>query len=266
MSESEFESFTCNEFTVHRYGKGEPNAAFIGGITYSPSDFAEVARKMPGTNFVVNNPIHTGKVERSSKGKIGGITPWQDWLRDAYREVLEALSCKIHIRHSLGSFHTPDIDVPGLQGVVLANPPTNPQGAYSSNSRLDEFGLLDKCIADCCIDLADDAYRAMMEAHHAEYIADAPPGNLKDIFRHEIPRPVQDAVDAMVCRVRSSAVPVLFITGKRDPWNGKNLEKVTCLKHVSHTELDTSHFPQISEPEGFVETINNWKAELQATF
>jgi pimeloyl-ACP methyl ester carboxylesterase len=265
MTDTEFETFTSNEFTVRRYGSGAPHAAFIGGITYAPSDFHEVAKSMPGTNYVLNNPIHTGKVPRTREGTVEEVYNWKDWLREKYKEVLCKLECPLIVSHSLGTLYTSQINkhIPGLHGFVLANPPTNKKGAYAEKYRLKEFGLLDKCMADCCTDLTEEQYRAMLTDHEAEYITDAPPRNLQDIFRHEIPHPIPEAVETMISAVRESAVPVLFVTGKQDPWNGNNIERVTCLDHVSHAELDTNHFPQISNPDEFTNAIESWKQVIE---
>ena len=87
-----FAESTSGDFTIRTFGEGSPVTVCVGGISYAPSDFYAFADGLIGTTHVVDNPIHSGKVDRK--------TDWQEWLRSQYARLFRELDGEFFVAHS----------------------------------------------------------------------------------------------------------------------------------------------------------------------
>jgi pimeloyl-ACP methyl ester carboxylesterase len=242
------------EFSVQTYGTGKPTNVVLGGLAYAPSDFEELAPQLNGTTHVLDNPIHTGKVSRTKD--------WQEWLRAEYAKLFEALDGDVLIGHSCGGYD--GIDVASrtnrTKGMALLTPPTSFSGGMDAG-RMQEFGLLDKCLATLCTDISDERYKRMLEEHFREYGNDA--RRLKDIYRFEPPTKTGITPDLVREQMKRLRLPLLIVTAARDPWNGKDLSAMRDqeLLHVRGTKIDANHYAHISQPNDVAAMVNGWSSD-----
>ncbi|MSR67491.1 hypothetical protein EXS65_01520 [Candidatus Peribacteria bacterium] len=245
----EIHHWSSGDYAISTFGKGTPTVACLGGLAYAPSDFHEVAKQLPGTAHIINNPIHTGAVARS--------TEWQKNLRGGYARVLNETNADYILGHSCGGFDAINIsdDIASLKGLIMLTPPYGLPG-NADEGRRTEFGLLDRCLAGLCEDMPDELYEQMIDDHAKEYGA-----RVKDIYRHEIPKG-REVVANILERMRSSRVPILVILGSKDPWNLQG-DFPFLGNHVSQRRIDNSHYPQRSNPEGVSTIATEWIANVQ---
>ena len=241
---NEIHHWSSGDYSISTVGEGKPTIACLGGLAYAPSDFHQVAEKLPGTTHIINNPIHTGAVPRTKE--------WQENLRNGYSKVLSETKTEYILGHSCGSFDAIHIanDLQSLTGVIMMTPPCGVPG-NADEGRKTEFGLLDRCLAGLCEDMPDALYEEMIADHVREYGA-----RVKDIYRNEIPKGtkvVQDILEGM----RSSRVPILVLLGTKDPWNLRSGFPFVG-DHVSEQRIENSHYPQRSNPDGVVEITKQW--------
>lgn len=237
------------DFSIRTYGNGTPVSMCVGGLASAPSDFDGFAREMEGTTHVVDNPIHAGKVKRTSQ--------WQSWLRAEYARMFRELDSEYLIGHSCGSYDSIAIagELPKLRGIVMVAPPSAASVAVSGRGRLERFGLLDLCLADLCGDMPLELYESMLEAHRREY-----DHRIKDIYKYELPRNTPESHRQIFEVMRQCRVPIEIILGTRDIWNGTlNIEGAP---HITKDEIDAAHFPHIVQPVEVAATVRKWIADI----
>lgn len=150
-----------------------------------------------------------------------------------------------------------------VRGMVFIAPPDLRKDVLSSDTRLEQYGLLDMLLSHLCADLPDELYHPLIEHHKREYAAnDALPDRidkkkLQRIFNLE--RPNKGSMLELLDRVRSSRVPILSIFGDDDPIG---LDGDDFGSNVTTVRLPgRGHFPHISAPHEVKEKIIDWFAQ-----
>ncbi len=242
--------FDVGDFRVQEYGRGEPRTLCIGGMSYAPNDYAPLASRLEGTVFVADNPYQARR--------IPWTTDFVAQLRRRYVELAKLLPTETLIAHSCGSFdalHTQE-EMPDVRRMVLMTPPNGTRQWVPESSRLEEFGFLDRCLADLCKDVPDELYRAMLEEHRRLY---APTDrDMKALYKHEMPARRLETVEGLLELMRASRKDLLVVFGKQDPWRLIDPGTVDHGARTTVRQIDTGHFPHVSRPDELTELIRDW--------
>ncbi len=244
MSQS-FHREVKDNFQIDRYGSGVPVSVCLGGLAYAPSDMVELGARLEGTTFVLNNPIHSGVIQRTQD--------WQSELRERYAKVCEEMHADFLVGHSCGSFDAIAIQdrIPSLQGVVMLTPPFAKAFSGNNIARYPDFGLLDSCLADICGDIDDERYLQMLQDHDQEYGS-----RIKDIYKKEMPKPRD--VESILRTIGESRLPILTILGTRDRWNQTGTFRDSSSNGKIVKEIQHGHYPHISNPDLVASLMNDW--------
>ncbi len=239
-------------FRIREYGKGDARTLCIGGMSHAPGDYEALAALQAGTVFVADNPFHSGRLEWH-----GGFV---EELRQRYVKLSEHFPCETLIAHSCGSFDVLHIQnqLPDVKRMILLTPPNGTRQWVPESSRLEEFGFLDRCLADLCKDLPDELYRMLLERHRAEYAPNDK--HMKQLYRHEMPARRQETFEGVLTMMRSSRKQLLVVFGRQDPWLLTEPNGVDHGKNTTVRVVDTGHFPHISQPAVIQQLIDEWIA------
>lgn len=243
MSQS-FSQEVKDGLTVDRYGNGGPVNVCIGGLAYAPSDMTELGERLEGTTLVLNNPVHTGVMQRTAD--------WQTRLRIMYADFCKEEGADFIIGHSCGSYDAMAIkdEIPSLQGLVMLTPPFA-KPSPGQVTRYPEFELLDLCLADICNDISDERYLQMLKDHSREY---GP--RMKAIYKNEIPTPAM--AERILQSMAESRLPLLTILGNLDRWNAPGRFTDRTPSHITLKSIEHGHYPHISNPDLVASLINHW--------
>ncbi len=243
---------TIGDFRVESFGEGDMRTLCIGGMSYAPSDFEPLAHSLGGTVLVADNPYQAGRI------------PWSPAfvadLRRRYIKLIHEARCSMLIAHSCGSFDALHIQesMPSVDRMVLLTPPNGARQWMPESSRIDNFGFLDRCLADLCADMPEDLYRTMLEHHRAQY---APNDRaMKTLYKHEMPARRQESPEGIIELLRASRKDILLVFGKRDPWKIVDPGTVDYGRAATVQQIDTGHFPHISKPLELMAMIETWMA------
>ncbi len=243
-----FSKQQVDPFSLEIYGNGDhPRTLALGGLAFAPSDYAGVAEKLPGTTYVVNNPIHTGAVKRT--------TDWQEYLRSQYAKIFSEFDMDFVIGHSCGSYDAVHVasQSPHVKGLIMLTPPAH-LNLPNSVTRLEEYGILDMCLALLSSDLTDEMYARMIASHQIEY-----GHKIKDIYRHELPDKTGQGMRAIQEKMRALKIPSLIILGKDDPWNKlMTPDRPEDFSHVSVVELEGNHYLHFGNPDRLASVATPW--------
>ncbi len=229
-----FRESKIGEFTIQTYGDGDPIVMCIGGLASAPSDYADIASRIDGTTHVLNNPIHTGAVQRMEK--------WRDWLHEQYCQIFKHLGVQYPVGHSGGGLDVIEAsqqlsEETDVEGIVTLAPSLHKPSLekFSGERRAYEHGLthinplLDANLSSVCTDLPLEMYLQLAEAHNAEYGAGR---RAKDIYSIEL-KAIVDAASRIIPIMQSSRIPILVIIGEQDPWHNDEDTRLSGHDHIT---------------------------------
>ncbi|MDA1208471.1 MAG: alpha/beta hydrolase [bacterium] len=252
----EYRESQYDRFTISEYGTGSPRRICVGGLAYSPGDYKALASKLPGTTYVVDNPMHTGMMD------------WNlEELRSKYIEIMNMLGCSIVVGHSLGCLDTIEMcksSTVRIKGAVLLTPPLNDdlrhnKGVSKQQLNTEQFGMLDTVIGELCRDMSDEEYLAFLLEHYTLY-----GHRIKVNYKKGMPKPEQltHLIDLLVKDMHRLRTKFLAILGTEDIWYPGAGQCPTFPENVRIQAVQGAHYIHRIHAAKIAELIFDWEQKL----